>query len=107
MELKNFNLHEITDTKLRDELNGKLAIDKEFTQTKPNVWIADFEAEGVRYQAGIRLGHRHDVAPAIEQADIQLRVRDEDFDNDTFLSVSKIQEISKLVGEEFLTFRSI
>jgi hypothetical protein len=101
MVLTNFKLHEITDAKLRDELNGKLAIDNEFTQSKPNVWIADFEADGVRYQAGIRLGHRHDVASDIEQFDVQLRIRDEDFDSDTFLSTWKIWEITKLVGEEF------
>jgi hypothetical protein len=101
MVLTNFTLHEITDAKLRDELNGKLAIDDEFTQTKPNVWIADFEADGVRYQAGIRVGHRHDVAPDIEQSDVQLRIRDDDFDNDAFLSTWRIWEITKLVSQEF------
>jgi hypothetical protein len=43
------------------------------------------------------VGHRHDVASDIVQAD----VRDEDFDNDKFLSVSKIRDISKLIGDEF------
>jgi hypothetical protein len=32
---------------------------------------------------------------------VQLRIRDEDFDNDMFLSVSKIRDISKLAGDEF------
>ena len=41
------------------------------------------------------------MASDIMQADVQLRIRDEDFDNDTFLSVSKICDISKLVGDEF------
>jgi hypothetical protein len=31
--------------------------------------------------AGIRVGHRHDVASDIVQADVQLRIRAEDFDN--------------------------
>ncbi|HWY57934.1 MAG TPA: hypothetical protein VNZ03_25955 [Terriglobales bacterium] len=101
MELTNFKIYEITDANLRAEFNKKLDIDKEFVQTKPNVWLAEFEADGTKYEAGIRLGHRHDVAPDVEQADTQLRVREQDFDNDTFLSVWKIQEITKLVGEEF------
>jgi hypothetical protein len=32
---------------------------------------------------------------------VQLRIRDEDFDNDMFLSVSKIRDIGKLAGDEF------
>ena len=32
---------------------------------------------------------------------MHLRIRDEDFDNDTFWSVSKIRDISKLTGDEF------
>ena len=47
------------------------------------------------------MGHRHDVDSDIVQADVQSRIRDEDFDNDTFLSASKIRDISKLVGDEF------
>jgi hypothetical protein len=60
-----------------------------------------FNKRSVRYQAGIRVGHRHDVASDIVEADVQLRIRGEDFDNDRFLSVSKIRDISKLVGDEF------
>lgn len=41
------------------------------------------------------------MASDIMQADVQLRIRDEDFDNNPFLSVFKIRDISKLVGDEF------
>jgi hypothetical protein len=99
--LSDFRLDEITDANLRAQLQEKLAIDDEFVPTTPRVWIADFKAGGVRYQARIPMGHRNDVASDIVQADVQLRIRDEDFDNDTFLSVSKIRDISKLVGDEF------
>lgn len=101
MVLTNFRLDEVTDANLRAEFHRKLAIDDEFVVTSPRVWIANFEIDGTHYEAGIRLGHRHDVAPDIEQADTQLRVRERDFDNDSFLSVWKIQEITKLVGDEF------
>lgn len=101
MVLTNFQLFEITGVKQRDELNGKLANAGEFIQTKPNVWIASFDVDAVPYHAGIRLGHRIDVAADIEQYDVQLRVRDEEFDNDSFIPEAKVAEITKLVGEQF------
>jgi hypothetical protein len=100
MELRNFRLDEITDANLRTQLNSKLA-DGEFVPTSPRVWIADFVADGVRYQAAIRLGHRAEIASDIEQVDVQLRIRDEDFDADTFLSMWKIAQVTKAVGDEF------
>jgi hypothetical protein len=99
--LSDFRLDEITDANLRAQLQEKLATDDEFVPTTPRVWIADFKADSVRYQAGIQVGHRHGVDSDTVQADVQLRIRNEDFDNDTFLSVSKIRDISKLVGDEF------
>jgi len=104
MELTNLKFYEITDANLRAEFSRKLDIDEEFVQTQPNVWIAEFEADGTKYEAGIRLGHRHDVAADIEQTDLQLRVREVDFDHDAFLSVSRIMEISKAVSDRFTQF---
>jgi hypothetical protein len=101
MVLTNFQLFEITETKRRDDLNGKLANPGEFVQTRPNVWIASFDVDGVPYHAGIRLGHRIDVAEDIEQYDVQLRVRDEEFDSDSFIPEASVADITKLVGEQF------
>ena len=102
MELRDFKLYEITDANVRAGLIKKLDTDGEFVQTKPNVWLAEFEVDGTKYEAAIRVGRGHDAAGDNEQADIQLRVRDEDFDEDAFLSVRKIQEITKLVSNKFL-----
>ena len=44
---------------------------------------------------------RSNVMVLSQTCRLQLRIRDEDFDNDTFLSVSEIRDISKLVGDEF------
>lgn len=102
MQLSDFRLYEITDANLRADLTKTLETDEKFVQTKPNVWMAEFKVDGIKYEAAIRLGHRRDAAGDIEQADIQLRVRDEDLDTDTFLSVRKIQEITELVDNKFL-----
>jgi hypothetical protein len=102
MVLSDFRLYEITDANLRAELTKKLDVDREFVQTKPNVWMAEFKVDETKYEAAIRLGHGHDVAADTEQPDIQLRAREADFDNDAFFSASKIQAITKLVSEKFV-----
>lgn len=101
MELSDFKLYEITDANLRAELSKKLDIDEEFVQTKPNLWMAEFNVDGIKYEAAIREGHRRVAAADNQQADIQLRIRDEHLNTDTFLSVRKIQEITRLVNNKF------
>jgi hypothetical protein len=99
MILSKFSVHEIADVKQRDELNAKLA-DDEFTQSEPRVWIISFDADGVAYNAGLRLGHRKDVADTINQYDIKLRVRDEQFDEDSFIPEATVADILRLVDAE-------
>jgi len=99
MVLSKFTVHEVTDVKQRDELNAKLA-DDEFIQTEPRVWIISFESDGVAYSAGFRLGRRKDVADTIDQYDIKLRVRDEQFDEDSFIPEATAADILRLVDTE-------
>lgn len=99
MVLSNFAVQEIADVKQRDELNGKLA-SEEFVQTDPRAWIASFDVDGVAYHAGVRLGHRKDVADDLTQYDIQLRIRDDQFDNDSFIPEATAADILRLVDAE-------
>src|ERR1700720_2559763 len=46
-------------------------------------WLAEFRIDGVKRQAGIMRGRRPDVEQDIDQFDIQLRVNQEELDEDT------------------------
>ncbi len=102
MVLTNFQLTEITDKAQQDELNGILRReDPAFVQTSPNVWIASFNADRVPYHAAIRLGRRPDVADDLGGYQVQLRVREEEFDADSLIPEATVADITKLVGQEF------
>jgi len=99
MQLTNFNIQEITDEKQRDELNEKLR-DGEFIQTDPRCWVAEFDIDGVAYAAGIRIGHRAEIAADIIQQDIQLRIRDRSWEEDSFIPLATVADILRLVVAE-------
>lgn len=62
---------------------------------------ATFEIDGQKHQAGIRRGRRVDVADDTDQINVQLRVREDAFDVDTFIPEAKVADIVKAVSEKF------
>ena len=66
-----------------------------------DLWLATFEIDGETHHAGIMLGRRVDVAEDVEQISVNLRVRDEAFDDDEFLPLWDVADITRCVYEEF------
>lgn len=101
MQLADFSIKEITDVAKRDELNGHLKRERPgFVQTDKRVWMAAFKVDGLQRVAAIRVGHANDVAGDIIQLDIQLRVNEEEFDNDSFIPEASAADILALVSKE-------
>jgi hypothetical protein len=83
------------------ELAKSLWGNEDFVPTD-DYWLATFEVDGVRREAGIRAGKRADVGKNHPlMADVQLRVNESEFDADKFISESQVAEVTKLVGEKF------
>jgi len=99
MVLTNFTARKLHNGDL-EEAKAKWA-SPEFISSD-DLWLASFEMNGEKPYAGIRLGRRIDVAEDIEQLDVQLRVRDEAFDSDTFIPEWGVAEITRAIYDEFL-----
>jgi hypothetical protein len=101
MTITNFTVRKLNNT------YGELALAKEkfkspgFISTD-DVWIASFEIDGMKREAGIRRGRRTDVAEDVDMVDVQLRVGEVEFDADTFIPESQVAEITRAVYDEFL-----
>jgi hypothetical protein len=101
MKLTNFTVRKLTNA------HGELALAKEKFASKEfissdDIWLASFEVDGVKREAGVRRGRRIDVAEDTDMVDVQLRVGEAEFDADTFIPESQVAEITKAVYEEFL-----
>lgn len=99
MAISNFAVRRLTPAEI--ELAKELWADKEFLPTN-EYWLADFEIDGIKRQAGIRRGRRHDVAEDIDQFDVQLRINQEELDEDRpLIAEAQVADIVRAVGEEF------
>jgi hypothetical protein len=101
MKITNFSARKLDDS------NGELSLAKQKWQTNDfimtdDLWVATFEIDGLKRYAGIRRGRRADVAPGTNQVDIFLRVNEEEFDADKFISEADAADIIRLVTPEFL-----
>jgi len=101
MEVTNFTVRKLDNSHGELDLANKKFASPEFIPTN-EVWLASFEVDGVKRQAGIRRGRRVDVAANMDMVDVQLRVGEEEFDADKFIPESKVAEITKAVSREFL-----
>jgi hypothetical protein len=79
MVITNFVVRRLTSAE--QGLAQKLWASGEFLPTG-EYWLAEFEINGLKRQAGIRRGRRADVAQNMDQFDIQLRVNQEELDED-------------------------
>ncbi len=98
MELKNFSVRKLTPAE--SALAAKKWVNPEFIQSG-EYWLVTFEIGGVQHHAGIQRGRRTEVAADIDQYEVQLNVRDEDFENDTLISEAQVADITRAVGEEW------
>jgi hypothetical protein len=97
--LTNFTVRRLTPEERM--LTKELWADGEFLPTD-EYWLADFEIDGLKRQAGIRHGRRVDVAEDIEQIDVQLRINREELDEDSpLIAEAQVADIVKAVSEEF------
>ena len=101
MVITNFLVRKLDDTHGELATAKKMWANPEFIPSD-EFWLATFEVESQKYQAGIRRGRRTDVAEDIPQIDVQLRVPEEAFDADSFIPESDVADITKAVGEEFV-----
>ena len=100
MVLTNFTVRKLDNTKGELDLAKEKWASGEFISSD-DLWLATFEMNGETHHAGIRLGRRVDVAEDINQIDIQLRVREEAFDADDFITEWEVANITRSVYDEF------
>lgn len=100
MKLTNFVVRKLDNTRGELDLAKKEWANSEFIPSD-EFWLATFEIDGKKHEAGIRRGRRVDIADDTDQIDVQLRVREEAFDADTFMPESQVADIVKAVSEEF------
>src|SRR5258708_33436646 len=99
MVLTNVAMRRLTPEE-REVAKGLWA-DAEFLPTD-EYWLADFEVDGLKRQAGIRRGRRVDVAEDMEQTDVQLRINQEELDEDIpLIPEAQVADIVKAVSQEF------
>jgi hypothetical protein len=101
VQLDNFEIVKLDDTDGALTAAKKLWADSDFVPDDKNYWLATFTVGKLRYQAGIRLGHRRDVAANMLQCDTQLRVPEEKFGEDGFIPEAEVAEITKAVSDRF------
>jgi hypothetical protein len=99
MVLGNFTVRRLTPAER--EMAEKLWADEEFLLTD-EYWLADFEIDSLKRQAGIRRGRRVDVAGDIDQIDVQLRINQEELDEDSpLIAEAQVADIVRAVSKEF------
>jgi len=101
MVIKNFTVRKLDNTHGELDLAKEKFASPEFISSD-DLWLASFEIEGKKREAGIRRGRRVDVAEGTDMVDVQLRVNEEEFDADAFIPESDVAEITKAVYAEFL-----
>lgn len=74
--------------------------DKDFLASG-DYWLITFDLDGKKQFAGVTWGRRVDIADDIEQFQINLRVKDEDFDDDVFIPESQVADITRALSAEF------
>ena len=103
MQITNLTVRRLTPEEF--ELAKKTWASGDFIPTE-DYWLATFDVDGETHVAGLRKGRRSDVAPDIEQIDIQLRILDSAFDADSFLPEAQAADILTSVREELEKRRS-
>jgi hypothetical protein len=99
MVISNFEVRRLTPGEI--ELAKELWADSEFIPTD-EFWIADFEVDGMKRQAGIKWGRSVDVAADMQQFNVQLRINQEELDEDIpLIPEAQVADIVKAVSEEF------
>ena len=97
MILTNFVVRKLDNSHGELDVAKKKWASPEFISSD-DLWLASFEIDGVKREAGIRRGRRVDVADDMEQIDVQLRVGEEEFDADSFISESDVAESQRLLA---------
>jgi hypothetical protein len=100
MLITKFTVRKLDNTKGELDLAKQKWADSEFIPSD-EYWLATFEVDGQKHQAGIRRGRRVDVASDMDEFSVQLNVREEAFEADTFLAEADVANIVRAVGEEF------
>jgi hypothetical protein len=97
--LTNFAVRRLTPEER--ELAKGLWASGEFLPTD-EYWLAEFEIDGLKRQAGIRRGRRADVAEDMDQFDIQLRISQEELDEDVpLIAEAQAADILTIVRAEW------
>jgi hypothetical protein len=92
--LTNFAVRRLTPEE--QEFAKRFWADSQFLPSN-EYWLADFDLDGVKRQAGVRGGRRFDAAEDMDdQFDIELR--DEDSPH---IPETEVADIIRLVGEQF------
>jgi hypothetical protein len=100
MLLSNFTVRRLTQQEF--VLAKKTWASDDFLPTEP-YWLAAFEIDGQPYLAGLRSGRRKDVAEDVRQIDIQLRIPDAAFDEDSFIPEAQVAAILRAVNDKLET----
>jgi hypothetical protein len=96
MQLTDFSIKEVV-AEITESMRRERG---DFVHTDPRVWLAAFKIDGEQRVAVIRFGHWQDVAPEIPQLDIQLRINEEEFEQDSFIPEATAADILVLITPE-------
>ncbi len=99
MVLTSFTVRRLTPEER--ELAKGLWASGEFLPTD-EYWLAEFKIDGLKRQVGIRRGRRADVAEDMDQFDIQLRINQEELDEDVpLIAEAQAADILTIVRAEW------
>jgi predicted pyridoxine 5'-phosphate oxidase superfamily flavin-nucleotide-binding protein len=94
VKITDLTITEITDPSRRDQLLATMERERpEFMRTDTRAWVATFQVDGTPRAVAIRIGHDGSVAPDIKQLDTHLRVNEEEFDKDSFISEGEAADV--------------
>jgi hypothetical protein len=99
--ITNFAVRKLTNSNGELDQAKRLWKTPEFIATD-DFWHATFDVDGVKREAGIRLGRRVDVAEDLDGIDINLRINEAEFDADNLIPESDVADIVRAVQEKFL-----
>lgn len=94
MKITDLTITEITDPTKRDQLLATMQRERpEFMRTDPRACVATFQVDEAPRAVAIRIGHDGNVASDIKQLDTHLRVNEEEFGEDSFISEGEAADV--------------